>query len=525
MNNIFKTVPMRKPKMNAFDLSHSVKFSLDMGQLVPHVAMKVVPGDVFHMSSENMLRFAPLVSPVMHRVNVSTHFFFVPNRILWADWEDWITGESEVTHPFFTLPVNGDVGSTMDYLGYPIEAAGALAADAFPVAAYIRIFNEYYRDQNLVAEVPGSELTAGANAATQAIAFTPPLNRAWSHDYFTSCLPWPQKGDAAILPLGAFSDVDVILDIQGTPNPGMRVRDANGDLMPTSSVSALNADGGAVDGLLIYGAAGLGPAFIDPSGHLKAETSVLMAEAADINTVRRAFRLQEWLEKDARGGTRYIENIYSHFGVMSSDKRLQRPEYIGGSRQRMVISEVLSTTETIDSGDATVNPVGALAGHGISVGGGKRFKYRAEEHGWIIGIINVQPVTAYQQGLHRTMSQFTREDYYWPSFANIGEQAVLKKEIYALTSDPDGTFGYIPRYSEFKFMNSRVAGDFRDTLDYWTLTRIFDTEPTLSGNFVTSDPSKRIFAVVNPDVNSIYAQSYINCKAIRPMPKFGVPTI
>lgn len=225
---------MRKPKSNAFDLSHDVKFTFDMGELVPHVCMKCVPGDIFNISIENMLRFAPLVSPVMHRVNVTTHFFFVPNRILWSDWEDWITGATEVEHPYFALPTNGDVGSTMDYLGYPIEAAGSLQADAFPVAAYIRIFNEFYRDQNLVNEVIGSELVAGSNAATQAIAFGSPLARAWMHDYFTACLPWPQKGDAAVLPLGSFSDVDVILDIQGVPNSGFLMRDGAGDVYPDS---------------------------------------------------------------------------------------------------------------------------------------------------------------------------------------------------------------------------------------------------------------------------------------------------
>ena len=526
--NIFKTVPMRRPKLNAFDLSHDIKFSFDMGQLVPYTAMKCVPGDIFHINVENMLRFAPLVSPVMHRINVTTHFFFVPNRILWSDWDDWISGESEVEHPYIQLPVNGDPGTVLDYLGYPNKATGAMNADAFPVAAYIRIYNEFYRDQNLVTKLDGDVLVAGNNPDTFTIAGGSPKLRAWNHDYFTSCLPFAQKGDAALLPLGTFSDVDVLLDIQSSPNAGMIVRDSAGDPIDYATDGRLSVEASGSQGQLStfeVGTSNYDLSYIDPNSNLVADTSSLEAQAADINTVRRAFRVQEWLERDARGGTRYIENIFSHFGVASSDKRLQRPEYICGSFQRMTISEVLSTAETLTpSDDSVANPVGQLAGHGISVGSGKRCKYRCEEHGWIIGIINVQPITAYQQGLHRTMSQFTREDYYWPSFANIGEQAVLNKEIYALSANPDDTFGYIPRYSEFKYMNSRVAGDFKDTLDFWHLGRIFNSEPTLSSGFILSSPSKRIFAVQDTN-DSIYAHCFVNVKAIRPMPKFGVPTI
>jgi hypothetical protein len=471
--------------------------------------MKVVPGDTFYISVENMLRFAPLVSPVMHRINVTVHAFFCSNRILWDNWPDFITGEATPVHPFIELPASGTAGTVYDYLGYPIDAVASMQADAFPVAAYTKIYNDYYRDENLVTEVDASQLVAGRNTDLETIAFGEPFYRAWNHDYFTACLPFAQKGDAAILPLGNFDDVFVELDIQGTPNPGMRWTDNTGTFYPSASDKNIGSDSsGANDGVVSFFDPGVGvdrAAYLDPNGNLVADTSSLVAQAADINSVRRAFRLQEFLERDARGGTRLNENNYAHFGVISSDKRLQRPEYIGGVFQRMVISEVLSTAETIDSNDDVVNPVGQFAGHGISVGGSKTtMKYTAEERGWIILIMNVNPVTAYQQGLHRTMSQFTREDYYWPSFANIGEQAVENREIYAEHSDGAGTFGYIPRYSEYKYVNSRVCGDFRTTLNFWHLGRIFTSAPTLSSGFILSSPSKRIFAVQGT-TDSIYA--------------------
>lgn len=265
-----------------------------------------------------------------------------------------------------------------------------------------------------------------------------------------------------------------------------------------------------------------GNVYLDPNGSLEVD---IEGESTTINSLRRAFRLQEWLERDARGGTRYIENIFAHFGVKSSDARLQRPEYVGGGYQNMVISEVLSTAQTDPSGSQEV-PVGYLAGHGISAGGSKRFKYRAEEHGWLIGILNVQPVTAYFQGLPRMYSRQDRLDYYWPAFANIGEQEVYNKEIkYDTAAAPDGdnVFGYIPRYAEYKYIPNRVAGEMQDTLKFWHLARDFSATPVLNESFIECNPSDRIFAVQNAE--HIYAHVYNNVKAVRKMPVFGTPTI
>lgn len=319
------------------------------------------------------------------------------------------------------------------------------------------------------------------------------------------------KGDAVQLPLTENLDAPVVLD--NSLGQQSFVRTADG------AVATGDVAGQAVDGALTTGAFDT-LSNLDPNGSLVVD---IQADAVDINTVRRAFRLQEWLEKNARGGTRYVENILAHFGVKSSDARLQRPEYLGGTKHNMVISEVLSTAET-------EVPVGNMAGHGISVGGGNSFKYRCEEHGYIVGVINVQPDTAYLQGLHRKFTRFDRLDYAWPTFANIGEQEVLNKEVYATgpsghNPNPDEIFGYIPRYAEYKFENSRVAGEMRDSLSHWHLARIFSTPPALNEEFIQADPSLRIFAVTDPDVDHIYAHIFNRISAVRKLPRYGTPTI
>jgi hypothetical protein len=527
--NLFNSIQLPKIGSNVFDLSHDVKMSFKMGGLYPTCAMDCVPGDKVKISTETMLRFAPLIAPVMHKVNVTTHYFFVPNRILWPNWEQWITGNLDVTAPYsYFAGTEGEanravpVKSLGDYLGIPTNVVhngysfpdrNAQIFSPFSVAAYNKIWNEYYRDQNLQTPIVdslidgenplfGVKVVGGVSPST--ISYV--KNRAWQHDYFTSCLPWAQKGDAVTIPIGDFTDVPIeyqtgeynfVKELDGSEYGPVGIRsNVAGTLIDTDDTRAIN---------------------LDNSASLKAKTSELTAEAADINSLRRAFRLQEWLERNARGGTRYIESILAHFGVKSSDARLQRPEYLGGSKGKMVISEVLSTAET-------TAPVGQMAGHGISVSGGNEFTYKVEEHGWIIGLISVTPDTAYQQGLHRSLDKFDRLDYYWPTFANIGEQEVKAKEIYASSEFGDTVFGYVPRYAEYKYMNSRVAGEMKTSLDYWHLGRIFAEEPNLNGDFIACEPSTRIFAVEDPEVDNIYAHIFNNIKAIRKMPKYGTPS-
>lgn len=516
MKNIFNSVLFPAVKKNRFNLSHDIKLSFSMGELVPTCVMDVIPGDEVTISVENMLRFAPLISPVMHKVNVTTHYFFVPNRILWDEWEKWIVGESELPAPYVPLDATVGVGSLADYLGIPTGTyEEQVNASAFPFAAYLKIWDEYYRDQNLQTEkfqplIPGNN---GASLATYLTAA--PLHRAWMHDYLTSALPFAQKGDAVQIPL-VTSDTVEVEHLLG-PQPLVRV---TGDGSLLTNVTLDTGAAGEFQGNNT-------DATLDPNGSLVVD---VQADATDINTLRRAFRLQEWLERNARGGTRYVENILAHFGVKSSDARLQRPEYIGGSKQNMVISEVLATAQSNNDGSTAEVAVGTMAGHGISVGGGNTFRYRAEEHGYIIGLINVQPVTAYQDGLHRSWSRFDRLDYAWPSFANIGEQEVLQKEVRArveATTDPNRVFGYVPRYAEYKFMNSRVAGEMRTSLAFWHLGRIFTqtTDPELNENFITCQPSTRIFAVTSSESDHIYAHIFNNIKAVRKLPRYGIPTI
>jgi hypothetical protein len=487
-----------------------------MGNLVPILTLECVPGDKFNISAESLVRFAPMTAPVMHRMDVSMHYFFVPNRILWDNWEKFITdANSGLVAPYITsselepqfIGTYPTAGRFADYMGLPTPPNGSTNTDvsALPFAAYQCIYNEYYRDQNLVAPV-NYKLTDGNNFSS--IARVNELmslrKRAWEHDYFTASLPFAQKGSAVDIPLGSIDgNVEVFYD------------NASGTTL-SGSPASIN-----VQGL---------PAADITNDRLYAKTDGADIEPTTINDLRRAFRLQEWLEKNARGGTRYVESILTHFGVKSSDARLQRPEYITGTKTPVIISEVLNTTGSFEAGDPTnptSSPQGTMAGHGVAVTSGKQGNYYCEEHGYIIGIMSIMPKTAYQQGIPRTFLKNDTLDYFWPTFANIGEQEVQKQELYAYTANKEDTFGYVPRYSEYKYMPSRVAGEFRTSLDYWHLGRIFATEPALNQTFVECAPAntKRIFAVTDEGTDSLYCHVLNKITAIRPMPKYGTPMI
>jgi len=516
--NIFNSIKLPAIGRNTFNLSHDRKMSFKMGCMVPTQPIECLPGDKFNISIESMLRFAPLVSPVMHKVHVTAHCFFVPNRILWNNWEEFSTKNDSGIMPPYTTRLDAAITGTLgDYMGYNTATDPDVKASVLPLAAYVKTWDEYYRDQNLQDErfIP---LTDGDNTLGIGTYLNkPPFKRAWMHDYFTSALPFAQKGDAVEIPLGEFTDVPVELDIQPPPAANMKIRNSDGTLPNDQTLNIVGA--GAGD----FGKANPGPVFLDPSGHLKAKTSELDTEAATITNLRNAFRLQEFLEKAARGGTRYIESLMVHFGVKSSDARLNRPEYVGGTKGIMSISEVLSTADTVDANGV---PVGTMAGHGISVAGGNRFSYYAEEHGHLVFMINVQPVTAYQQGLHRMFTRFSYLDYMWPSFQHIGEQEVKVKELYLDTTEEEGeeTFGYVPRYAEYKYMNSSVAGEFKNSLSFWHMGRIFDSKPLLNEEFIEADPTTRIFAVQD-GADHIYSHQYFNVYASRKMARYGIPSM
>lgn len=521
--NIFNQIRANKPRKNVFDLSHEMKLSMDMGKLVPFVCQEVVPGDKFRVNTEIMMRLAPMIAPVMHRVNVFTHYFFVPNRLLWNSWEDFITGGKDGTlnpvYPTINLSAAAtagllEVGSLADYFGIPPMASytGDTNISALPFRAYQLIYNEYYRDQNLSDPVDFSLESGNILDAEELTDLMFLRNRCWEKDYFTSALPFAQRGGDVNLPLSG-GTADVYVDeLDSTHSPVFRNR-TGGTVtggsptlaQGTTTTVALN-DSNNQD--LAY----------DPDGTLKVDLDE--ATSVTINDLRRSARLQEWLERNARGGARYIEQILSHFGVKSSDARLQRPEYLGGGKSPVVISEVLQTSSSDDT-----TPQANMAGHGIAVGNSHRFARFFEEHGLIIGVLSVLPRTSYQDGIPKYFLKNDKFDFYFPEFAHLGEQEIVNAELYAQSDDPDGVFGYTPRYAEYKYVPGAVRGDFRASLNFWHLGREFSSTPPLNDEFVTADPSKRIFAVQDSGVHSLWLQIYNNIRAIRPMPKFGTPRL
>lgn len=512
--SIFSKVAMPKPAQNTFDLSHDRKFSMKIGEITPILCQETVPGDKFNVESTNLLRFAPMLAPIMHQTSVYIHYFFVPNRILWDNWEDFITGgEDGTANPAFPVFNNlGSVseGSLFDYLGLP---TGTSIGDvnALPTMAYNKIYNEYYRDQNLATKLTDKAVD-GNNSAVGLFNLQ---KRAWQHDYFTSALPWTQKGPEATIPLGTEAPLQLFADGSSRTESV----DLNGVLQPNVPYQNAYTDGNAE--LYIQDTPNYATN-IDITDTTYADLT--NATASSINELRRAFRLQEWLERNARGGSRYIEVIMAHFGVKSSDSRLQRPEFLGGSATPVTISEVLQTSDNASE----TTPQANMAGHGVAVGQSKKVSYFCEEHGFILGLMTVMPKTAYQQGLPKIFSKFDKFDYFWPSFQSIGEQPIYNQEIYYDASDSqnENVFGYTPRYAEYKYIPSSVHGEMRTSLNFWHMGRIFSSRPSLNADFVECDNAEveRIFAV-NQDAENLYVYLHNHIKATRPMVYFGTPTI
>lgn len=484
-------------KRDKFSLSHYKLLSCNQGQLVPIGLTEVLPGDTIQQATSLLVRVSPLLAPVMHPVHVRIHHWFVPHRLVWDDWEDFITGgpDGDDASVFPTITFGGGtgaaVGSLADYMGVT-PSVNNLTVSALPFRAYALIFNEWYRDQDLVNPLVVS--TASGADTTTSVAIQ---NVAWEKDYFTSARPWAQKGPDITLPLGTMAPVnstntDIRFSVSGTN------RSLTGD---AATQGAFWSDVTAAVAARFSTTANSSGLYADLSA----------ATAASINDLREAFALQRYEENRARYGSRYTEYL-AFLGVRSSDARLQRPEYLGGGKQVIQFSEVLQTAPTTD-GDDEVG-VGNLKGHGIGAVRSNRYRRFFEEHGYILSFVSVKPKTMYAQALHRTWNRRIKEDFFQKELQHIGQQEILNKEIYAAHATPDGTFGYQDRYDEYRRAESSIAGDFRTTLNYWHMARIFASDPALNASFITSDPTTRINAVPSEDTLWIMANHSIQARRL-----------
>ncbi len=515
----FSQVPNVTIGRSKFNRSHVLKTTFDEGKLVPIFCDEVLPGDSFKLKVTTFTRMATPIFPVMDNLYLETFFFFVPMRLIWDNFQKFM-GEQEnpgdstdFLIPTYTATTALAVGSLSDYFGIPTGVA-KINFNILPHRAYWLIWNEWFRDENLQNSAPLFKGDAGKvwESDTAVNGFGPfdCAPRGKRYDYFTSCLPWPQKGPGVELPLGTIAPVGIL---QSSP-PSIPLTVQKGSSYGVQYLTT--QDSGRL--LATYSS----PSPVGSSVLTSVYADLSSASAATINSLRQAFQLQRYYEKDARGGTRYIEKIKSHFGVTSPDARLQRPEYLGGHSDRININPVVQTSST----DST-SPQGNLSAFGVSGARYHGFSKSFVEHGYIIGLANVRADLTYQQGLNRMWSRKTVLDFYWPSFAHLGEQAVLNKEIYAQgTSKDDEVFGYQERYGEYRYKPSMITGKFRSTyaqsLDAWHFSQKFENLPTLSNQFIQDHPPiSRCLAV--PSEPHFLMDAFFNLKCVRPMPLFGTP--
>lgn len=463
-------------KRNKFSLSNYKLMSGQMGWLMPCNLTEVLPGDTIQQATSVLIRFGPMLAPVMHPTHATIHHWFVPHRLVWDDWEKFITGGPDgmdaSVFPTISFASGVAVGSLGDYLGVPV-GVNNLTVSALPFRAYSLVFNEYYRDQDLVTELV-IDKTSGPDTTTN----TSLQQRAWEKDYFTSARPWEQKGPSITIPIGTDAPVLGLAAPTSAVYTGAATgsKDASGANPPSGNNWTLTS----TTNLFYQG---------DNTTKIpNLRADLTNASAVTVNALREALGLQRYEEARARFGSRYTEYL-RYYGIRASDARLQRPEYLGGGRQTVQFSEVLATAE---SGGAVI---GDLKGHGIGALRSNRYRRFIEEHGYIMTFICVQPRTIYTQGIPRTWNRRTKEDFHTVELEHIGQQAILNKELYGPHSDPDGTFGYQDRYDEYRRQESTVAGQFRtSTLDFWHEARVFTSDPALNATFVRSNPTNRIFA-------------------------------
>lgn len=511
----FSQAPQATIERSTFDRSHGYKTTFNAGDLIPFLVDEVLPGDTYNVSVTALARLNTPLRPIMDNMHLDIFFFFVPNRLLWTNWQKFCgeqlnPGDStSYTIPVTTVPAAGYVvGRCQDYLGFPVGIACTAASwthSALPARAYYRIYNEWFRDENLCSRA-GLGDAVGDGPDVPVAGGNTIMKRGKRHDYFTSCLPWPQKGTAVSIPLGTTAPIFATgTTALGAGTPGA-----------TGTPKLLNSVG--VNNIQITASAG--------GAMLQADLA--NATAATINSLRQAFQIQKMLERDARGGTRYVELLKAHFGVTSPDARLQRPEYLGGGSTPVVVNPIAQTSGTSASG--TTTPLGHLSAMGTALASGHGFTQSFTEHGVVIGLVSVRADLTYQQGLRRMWSRSTRYDFYFPAFAMLGEQAVLNKEIYCDGSANDANvFGYQERWAEYRYHPSQVSGLFKSTssgtIDGWHLAQKFTALPTLNTTFIQDTPPVSRVVAVGASANGqqFLFDSFFDVRKARCMPLYSVP--